>query len=155
METGPFLAYIEGRQMRWKFTLDQCIDDAGADPRARLLAVFDALRSWAASQPGFRSFSFTHAMVELAGPQHPAHIMVTSNKRALRKRILELSEATGTPDPNFLTDQLLLIYEGAISNHALGNVDEAADKAHATARQLISAASPLPVSTFLAGPETH
>ncbi|MFF9350154.1 TetR/AcrR family transcriptional regulator [Streptomyces sp. NPDC014734] len=150
MDTEPFLAYIDGRQARWRLTLDQCIEEAGDDPRARLLAVFDALRAWADSQPGFRSFSFTHAMVELAGPQHPARTVLTANKQALRRQMLELAEATGTPDPGLLTDQLLLIYEGAIANHALGTVDRPADRAHATARQIIAAASPLPLHTFLA-----
>ncbi|ARF58361.1 hypothetical protein [Streptomyces gilvosporeus] len=149
MNTEHFLAYVDGRQIRWRLALEQCINEAGTDPRARLLAIFDALRSCAASQQGLRSFSFTHAITELAGPQDPVRAMVTTHKETLRQQMLELSEATGTPDPDLLTDQLLLVYEGAIANHAFGNVDNATDKAHTTARQLIAAASPLPLNTFL------
>ncbi|WP_433855423.1 hypothetical protein [Streptomyces kronopolitis] len=153
MNTEHFLAYLDGRQIRWRLTFDQCVDDAGPDPRARLLAVFDALRSCAESHQGLRSFSFTHAVTELAGPQSPIRTTVAATKQALRKRLLELSEATGTPAPDLLAEQLLLLYEGAITSHALGTMSDAAGKAHATARQLIAAASPLPQDAFLIGPD--
>ncbi|MFJ9211766.1 TetR-family transcriptional regulator [Streptomyces sp. L-9-10] len=153
MDTAPFLAYLDGRHVRWQLTLDQCVDDAGDDPRARLLAVFDALRSWAASSPGFRSCALVNAMVELADPQHPARSVTAAHKRALRARMLELAEATGAPDPGLLVDQLLLVYEGAIAGHAVGSVEKAEDKAHLTARRLIAAATPHPMDSFWAGPD--
>ncbi|GAA3194857.1 MULTISPECIES: hypothetical protein [Streptomyces] len=154
MNTDHVLAYLDGRHVRWRLTFDQCLDEAGPDPRARLLAVFDALRACAVSPQGLRSFSFTHAVTEMSGPQSSIRTTVVTAKQALRKQLLGLAETTGTPDPDLLTDQLLLLYEGAVANHALGTVDHAADTAHATARQLIAAASPLPLQTFPIGPES-
>jgi hypothetical protein len=136
-----FLAYLDGRQMRWRMTLDDCIDGAGEDPRARLLAVFEAVKEWAASSSGFRSCAFVNAQVELAEPEHhPIRAVVAAHKRALCDRVRQLAEATGAPDPGLLVDHLMLLYEGAIAQHTAGTVANAVDKAHATARQLIAAA---------------
>ncbi|MFH8570331.1 TetR family transcriptional regulator [Streptomyces sp. NPDC017993] len=154
MDTVAFLAYLDGRQTRWRLVLDDCIDDAGEDPRARLLAVFDALKEWATSPSGFRSCAFVHAQVELAPPEHPGRRVVARQKRAVRDRVRELAEATGTPDPDLLADQLLLLYEGVIAQYTVGTVENAADRAHATARQLIAAATPHPLDAFWAGPRT-
>lgn len=152
MDTGAFLAYLDGRQLRWRFTLDECVEAAGPDPRARLLAVFDALRAWARSpSSGLRSSAFINAHFELAKSAEPGRAVIAQHKRALRSRMLELAEVTGAPDPGLLVDQLLLIYEGAVANHSLGNVAEPADKAHSTARQLIAAATPQPMDAFWAG----
>ncbi|MBX6768095.1 MAG: TetR/AcrR family transcriptional regulator, partial [Actinomadura rubrobrunea] len=109
---GLILAYLNGREVRWQALLDRCVRDAGDDPRTRLLAVFDALKEWASSQSRYRGCSFVNAMAELADPDHPARTLVTSYKRALRDRIFELAQATGAADPELLTDQLLLLYEG-------------------------------------------
>ncbi|WP_326653511.1 MULTISPECIES: hypothetical protein [unclassified Streptomyces] len=152
MDTAAFLAYLDGRQVRWRLTLDECIEAAGRDPRARLLAVFDALRAWAHSPSGgFRSSAFINAHFELAKPENLGRTVITQHKRALRDRMLELAEVTGAPEPGLLVDQLLLIYEGAVANYSLGNVDEPADKAHRTARQLIAAATPQPMDAFWVG----
>lgn len=152
MSTAAFLSYLDGRQVRWRLILDECVEAAGGDPRAQLLAVFDALREWAASPSGgFRSNAFVHAQYELARPASPGRAAVARHKRALRSRMLALAEATGTPDPGLLVDQLLLIYEGAVVNHSLDNVVEPANKAHLTARRLIAAATPQPIDAFWTG----
>ncbi|MGW7410872.1 hypothetical protein [Streptomyces sp. NPDC054863] len=151
VNTAAFLAYLDGRQVRWRLTLDARLEAADPDPRAQLLAVFDALRDWADSAAGgMRSNAFVQAQFELAGPTSPSRAVVTQHKRALRRRMLALAEATGTPDPGFLVDQLLLIYEGTVANHSLGNIADPADKAHRTARRLIAAATPQPLDAFWA-----
>jgi AcrR family transcriptional regulator len=144
---GLILAYLDGRDVRWRGTLERAIETAGDDPSARLLAVFDALRSWAVSESRFRGCSFANAMAELADPGHPAREFVTSRKKVLRDRMLDLAQATGTTDPGLLVDRLLFVYEGAIANHAFGNVTDAVDKAHATAWLLIHDATSAPAET--------
>ena len=79
MNTEAFLSYLDGRQVRWRLTLDDCIDGAGEDPRTRLLAVFEAQKEWAASPSGFRSCAFVNAQVELANPEdHPIRAVVAA-----------------------------------------------------------------------------
>ncbi|MEV5568934.1 TetR/AcrR family transcriptional regulator [Spirillospora sp. NPDC052269] len=136
------IAYLEGRETRWQLRLQRAID-AADDPRGRLLAVFDALSGWAGSESRFRGCSFVNALAELAEPNHPARAIVHAYKAALRDCVFQLAEESGTPDPELLTDQLLLVYEGAISTNSLGNVEEAFGKAHFTAEQLINAAVPV------------
>jgi hypothetical protein len=152
VNTAALLAYLDGRQTRWRLTLDAAVDAAGDDPRARLLAVFDALREWAHSvSDGLRSNAFIQAQYESDRPDGIARTVIAQHKRTLRGRMLALAEATGTPDPGLLVDQLLLVYEGSVVNHSLGTVTESADKAHRTARQLIAAATPQPLDAFWAG----
>ncbi|MFD5353939.1 hypothetical protein [Streptomyces sp. NPDC058657] len=149
---AAFLAYLDGRQLRWRLTLDAAVASAGDDPRARLLAVFDALREWACSSVGgFRSNAFVQAQYEAGRAGGVARTVIAQHKHSLRSRMLALAEATGAPDPGLLVDQLLLIYEGSVVNHSLGTVAESADKAHRTARQLIAAATPQPLDGFWAG----
>ncbi|MFJ2738671.1 hypothetical protein ACIO3O_03285 [Streptomyces sp. NPDC087440] len=151
--TAAFLAYLDGRQTRWRLILDAAVDSAGDDPRARLLAVFDALREWACgtSADGFRSNAFIQAQYESDHPDGVARAVIAGHKRTLRARMVALAEATGTPDPGLLVDQLLLVYEGSTVNHSLGTVAESAATAHRTARQLIAAATPQPLDAFWAG----
>lgn len=113
------------------------------DPDARLLAVFDALRTWHAD-PRFRGCSFANAAAELTTPDHPARAVVTAHKQALRVRITELAGATAHPAPDRLTDQLLLLIEGATTTQALGTVSNAVDEAQAMAKDLVDAHAATP-----------
>ncbi|MCP2339929.1 TetR/AcrR family transcriptional regulator [Actinomadura rupiterrae] len=137
------MAYLEGRETRWQLRLQRAIDDAGDDPRARLLAVFDALEGWAQSESQFRGCSFVNALAELAEPDHPARAVIHSYKAALRDCVFQLAQESRTADPELLTDQLMLVYEGAISTNSLHTVENAVGKAHFTAAQLINASVPV------------
>lgn len=141
LDTATLMAYLDGRQVRWQVTLDECINEAGEEPGARLLAVFDALQQWASDPSRFRGCFFSYATAELAGKEHPLRLMIGSSKQTLREKVLGLAKATDALEPEELVDQLLLIYEGAIAAHALGHVHGAAGTAHMTARQLIAAAT--------------
>ncbi|MFJ5848950.1 TetR/AcrR family transcriptional regulator [Streptomyces sp. NPDC092903] len=136
-------AYLQARDARWRATVEECVTAAGDDPGARLLAVFEALRTWHAD-PRFRGCSFANAAAELTAPDHPARAVVTAHKQALRARITELAGATGHPAPCRLTDQLLLLIEGATTTQALGTVSDAVDEARAMAGDLIDARTTTP-----------
>lgn len=131
-------AYLEGRDIRWRTTLEQHIGAAGDDPRAQLLAVFDALREWH-TDPRFRGCSFANATAELADAAHPARAIVAAHKTALRDRMTGLAHATGHADPDRLVDQLLILFEGATTTQALGTVTDAVETARTTARALVHA----------------
>lgn len=134
---GLIAAYLEGRDMRWRVTWEDAIIAAGDDPRARLLAVFDALEPWAV-EPCYRGCSFANAAAELADHDHPARRVVSAHKQAMRQRLTELAHAAGFADPERVVAQLLMLVEGAITTTALGTVDKAPETAHATAQQLLT-----------------
>ncbi|MGH3099065.1 MAG: TetR/AcrR family transcriptional regulator [Streptosporangiales bacterium] len=130
-------AYLEGRDLRWRLTFEEAVTAAGDDPRARLLAIFDALKLWS-SEPRYRGCSFANAAAELADSHHPARDVVSAHKHAMRQRLADLAHAANVADPKLVVDQLLMLFEGAITTTALGTVDEATDKARATAQQLLA-----------------
>lgn len=129
-------SYLEGRDLRWRTTLEDTMANADHEPRAQLLAMFDTLKIWH-SDPRFRGCSFANAAAELADADHPARAVVTTHKYSLHERMIELACATGHPHPELLTDQLMMLFEGATTAQALGIVTDAAAKARATAEQLI------------------
>lgn len=129
-------SYLEGRDLRWRTTLEDTIANADHDPRTQLLAMFDALNIWH-SDPRFRGCSFANAAAELADPDHPARTVVTTHKHSLHKRMNELAHATTHPQPELLADQIMMLFEGATTAQALGIVTDAATKARTTAEQLI------------------
>lgn len=131
-------AYLEGRDIRWRTTLEETISRAGGDARSQLLAFFDALGTWH-SDPRFRGCAFANAAAELAGPDHPARAVVDAHKRSIRQRMSEIADRTPHTAPNLLVDQLLMLFEGATTTHALDTVTHAVDKARMTAAALIYA----------------
>ncbi|MCI2416036.1 TetR/AcrR family transcriptional regulator [Saccharopolyspora sp. K220] len=130
------IAYLEGRDVRWRATLDEAIANAGTDSRAQLLAFFDALKTWH-GDPRFRGCPFANAAAEFPGPDHPARAVVAAHKQAVQQRMTEIANNVPHTAPNLLVDQLMMLYEGATTTQALGVVTRAADKARATAAQLI------------------
>lgn len=131
-------AYLEGRDVRWRATLEDAITTAGDDSRARLLAFFDALKTWHAD-PRFRGCPFANAAAELAGHDHPARAVVTAHKQALHQRMTEIANTIPHTAPHLLVDQLMMLFEGATTTHALETVTHAAAKARMTAAQLVYA----------------
>lgn len=134
-KAGLISTYLQDRDARWRADLDTAIDAAGPDPIARILAVFDALALWV-SDPQFRGCSFVNAAAELAVHEHPARQVAIGHKQTLRARITELVNDAELPDPDRITDQLMLLFEGAVTATAMHSVDDAVRTARTTARQL-------------------
>lgn len=131
-------AYLEERDERWRDLLERTIAGAGDDRRARLLAIFDALEEWIATE-SFRGCSFVNAAAELADPDHPARGVIEASMGALRRRVLGLAEEAGYADPAATADRLLVLYEGALATKAVGVVDQPARTARATAEWVLAA----------------
>lgn len=131
-------AYLEGRDTRWRATLEDAISQAGDDHRAQLLAFFDALKTWHAD-PRFRGCSFANATAELSNPDHPARAVATAHKQALRDRMSEIASNIPNTGPSLLVDELMMLFEGATTTQALQTVSHAADKARTMAANLVYA----------------
>ena len=82
------------------------------DPQHRLLAVFDVLDQWFRRRD-FRGCAFINATVELASPDHPAGEAVMAHKTRCRQYFRALAEAAGLEDPDAISDQWMLLTEGA------------------------------------------
>ncbi|GGR77392.1 TetR family transcriptional regulator [Streptomyces nojiriensis] len=119
-------AYLERRDRRWLDSL-RTAALAPAQPRARVLAVFDWLADWFA-EPDFRGCAFLNAYGELgaAAPE-----IVRIHKAELRALLAGL-----TADPA-LADRLLILTEGATAVATLTPGPEPAHRAREIAELLL------------------
>ncbi|MEV7560354.1 TetR/AcrR family transcriptional regulator [Streptomyces sp. NPDC089795] len=127
-------AYLERRDRRW---LDSLRTTAAtpAEPRARVLAVFDWLAVWF-TEPDFRGCAFLNAYGEL-GAAAPEIVRV--HKAELHALLADLTAgltADRTADPA-LADRLLILTEGATTVAALAPGPEPAHRAREIAELLL------------------
>jgi AcrR family transcriptional regulator len=133
-------AYLRDRHERWMRRWERHIG-AATNSTDRLLAIFDALAAWAAEGGAARGCAFVDAAAELGDRDHPAWREIDAHKQELRARLRELGEAAGRDDADRLADQLLLLYEGALSALLVGHVEAPIAQARAVAHALLSAAT--------------
>ncbi|MFD5412350.1 TetR/AcrR family transcriptional regulator [Streptomyces nojiriensis] len=119
-------AYLERRDRRWLDSL-RTAALAPAQPRARVLAVFDWLADWF-TEPDFRGCAFLNAYGEL-GAAAPEIVRV--HKAELLALLAGL-----TADPA-LADRLLILTEGATAVAALTPGREPARRAREIAELLL------------------
>lgn len=131
-------AYLRDRHERWMQRWENHIG-AASDPADRLLAIFDALDEWAKKGGAARGCAFVDAAAELSDRAHPAWGEIDAHKREVRDRLVQLAEAIDRADPGGVADQLLLIYEGALSALLIGHVERPTTQARAMARVLLHA----------------
>ena len=115
---------------------------AGAeDPRAKLVAMFDAVGRLADS-PQCLGCTFQGAAGEFPDPEHPGHRVAVAHKQAVLDRLAGLAEAAGLRDPAELAQQLLLLMDGAWVAARIFGPDNPAAQVPAAARALIAARGP-------------
>lgn len=108
------------------------------DPYGRLLAVFDVLGRWFRRRD-FRGCAFINTTVELADPRHPAQEAVMAHKTRCRRYFRALAEAAGLDDPDAISDQWMLLTEGATITALVEGDQAAARKARAGADAILRA----------------
>ncbi|WP_242454444.1 TetR/AcrR family transcriptional regulator [Bailinhaonella thermotolerans] len=117
----------------------RAMDDAGDDPRVRVLAVFDELDRITAA-PGFRGCRHTSAELAIADPAHPVHAEARAFKDDLHALFAAELDRLGHPDPRFGADQILVLVDGVFA-HAVTRPDaRPARAARALAETVLSAA---------------
>lgn len=128
-------AVLDRRHRIWTAGLQKRID-ATADPRRKLLAVYDYLADWFA-EDSFRGCAFINAFGEL-GSQSPDIAERTREHKESFQRVLAglVADAGGNPA---LAPQLALLAEGAQTTAAISGSPEAAQQARQAAEILINA----------------
>jgi AcrR family transcriptional regulator len=130
------LHMLDDRFFTWFVTE---VEARSEDPHERLLAVFDVLDRWF-RRPNYRGCAFINATVELAEPTHPAHTAVLSHKDRSRAYFRELAVAAGVDNPDDLSDQWMLLSEGATVTALVEDDRHAARRARKAAEALLAAA---------------
>jgi AcrR family transcriptional regulator len=130
-------AYLEHRMEISKARL-RAAAEANADPRERLLSVFDAQAALFA-RPGYHGCAFNRATAE-AQPGSAAYDVPRAYRRWLRDYLRDLAAAAGAPDPDTLASQIHLLYDGAMMAASLDGNAGVTAASRAAAAALLDAA---------------
>ncbi|MFJ8193624.1 TetR/AcrR family transcriptional regulator [Streptomyces sp. NPDC096094] len=138
--------YLAARDERWREMLADRLEAAsGQGPAARVLAVFEASRAWAAEY-GAKGCSMINAHAEISDPAHPAYPVITGQKRWMLDLFARLAreagaagggDAAGGAGVDRLARTLMLLHEGALVTHGLGVFPDPFGQALDQARDLL------------------
>lgn len=129
-------AYLAARDESFRARVTEHVEQAGADPTHRVLAVFDSLSEWMASNNP-RGCAFVNALAELVAPDHPGRQVAFAEKEWLRELFSTLATELGVARPAQLANQLLAVHEGAIVIYSVAADQDAAQTARDAAAALI------------------
>jgi AcrR family transcriptional regulator len=135
-------AYIRECDDAWFACMHQAADQV-ADPRQKLLAIFETLARITA-QPTFRGCPMLNTHTEFPDPEHPAHLVAVAHKQRVRDWMRDLAQQAGAADPEQLADELLLILNGTYTTAAVLGSSGPARRTPELARRLIWAACQTP-----------
>ncbi|MGW6458350.1 TetR/AcrR family transcriptional regulator [Streptomyces sp. NPDC055078] len=122
--------YLAARDERWRAFLAERLEAAGPAAGARVLAVFNASRDWAAEHSA-RGCSMVNAHAEISDPGHPAYAVITGQKAWMLALLTDLA------GDESLGRTLMLLHEGALVAHGLGIFPDALGTAREQARSLL------------------
>ncbi len=79
------------------------------------------IMAYLSTQPNHRGCAFANAAVELSDPNHPGRVVITRHCHRVHDHLTDRLEAAGCHNPSDITDQLLLLVDGAhLSAQAVG-----------------------------------
>jgi AcrR family transcriptional regulator len=134
---GLILAYLAARHAGIRDRMTERLA-AYETPRERLLGVFD-LQAEIFAEPGFHGCAFVNASAE-ACPGSPIEGAVVEYRAWLLALFSELVAATDANDPDALTREMLVLYDGAGVVARMDRDPHAASRARAVAERLLAAA---------------
>jgi hypothetical protein len=114
------------------------MQNAGDDPRARLLAIFDMLAT-VIKDPDFRGCRYLSADLALADPDHPAHAVTREYRDHLHKLLEDELTTLGHHEPAVAANQLLLLIDGLLATGATRSDTNPGQLARQLAEQVIGA----------------
>jgi AcrR family transcriptional regulator len=134
---GLVAEYLRRRDEGWKAYLREATED-GAEPKEKLLAVFEAYEEWLVGED-FRGCAFANAAAEIPDPDHPARVVARRHKQGVRDHLAVLAAEAGFGEPRILAERLLLLLEGAAATAAMRRSREPIGVARSLARELLDA----------------
>jgi AcrR family transcriptional regulator len=133
------LAVLRRRDEEFRNWFMHAVEARAKTPRARLLAVFDAIAEWFDGRD-FSGCMFINASAEFAEADDPIHGAAAKHKRLILGYLREQAEAAGADDASTLAMELMLLMEGAIVMAYVAGETDSAARAKAAARTLLKAA---------------
>jgi len=131
-------AYLERHNVIWRERLISRITARYAEPRERLLGVFDVLGE-RFTEPDYRGCAFVNASAETR-PGGPIEQVSDTSRAWLVDLLADLARQAGVAEPEPLARQLALLYHGASLSARMDRDLTAAATARAAAAALLDAA---------------
>ncbi len=113
----------------------------GKDPKSRLLGAFRSLKGIVEAE-SFRGCAFINAATERADPGDPIHGRVARYKRGLRELFASLATEACAAQPDLLAWQLLILWDGAVTEAYIQQRPDLVDAAVSAADTLIRSSLP-------------
>ncbi|HEX6870490.1 MAG TPA: TetR/AcrR family transcriptional regulator [Micromonosporaceae bacterium] len=134
------LAYLDRVDQAWFGALRTAARAAGDEPRAQLVAMFDAL-STACRRDGYHGCAFINTAAE-SDPGSDVHARTVEHKQLVRTWLTDLASRAGAADPALLARQLALLLDGGLAAGVLDADPTVPAAAKAAAHTLVEAACP-------------
>ncbi|MGA4846942.1 TetR/AcrR family transcriptional regulator [Streptomyces sp. G5(2025)] len=128
--------YLADRDERWKAFLAGYLE-AAPTPRARILAVFDASRDWAADRSA-KGCGMVNAHAEISDAAHPAYPVIIGQKAWMLALFTGLAREVSPDGAERLARTLMLLHEGGLVAHGLRVFPDALDQARGDAERLLA-----------------
>jgi AcrR family transcriptional regulator len=132
-------AYLDARSRRYWQWWDGVMAQNANDPRQQLPDLFEAI-AVRTRRPEFRGCAFTKAVTEFPEEGSLARVVALAHKKELRKRLLKLCRTLGARQPDVLSNQLLMLIEGAYSTAGILGKRDAVKATARAAEALVDAA---------------
>jgi AcrR family transcriptional regulator len=130
--------YLTERHAKWRERVDTQLLQRFTTPRERLLGVFDILGELI-EEPNFRGCAFNNANAE-AAPGGAVSQAIEDFREWIHALFAGLCKEAGAKDPEALTQQLVLLYDGASIKGHIDHDPAAAKTARAMAAVMVEAA---------------
>jgi AcrR family transcriptional regulator len=133
-------AYVERADRLYRAWFQATLDEAGSDPRARILHLFDAQMEQV-DPSRCRGCPFLMVLAEIPDVDLPAHRRAVASRVWVRDAFAgltaDLAEVVAVDDPEALADQLMLLFEGVYATAASVGRTGPTTQAGAIARALL------------------
>jgi AcrR family transcriptional regulator len=133
-------AYLEQRSGAWRAIVAETLPTRWATPRERIAGIFAMLGEWFAA-PGYRGCPFINASAE-AEPGGPVQQVADRHRAWVRELFAGLAREAGAGDPDGVSAQLVLLYDGAMVGAQLDRSAAPATAAQAAATAILDTATP-------------
>ena len=109
---------------------------AGAEPRQRMLVLFDILHEWYTKEE-FRGCMFINATAQFPAPHDPIHLAAGKHGERLYQEVRDMAAQAGAAEPDVLAAQLMLVVAGVLVSQHSAKSPEISAAARAMAELLI------------------
>jgi AcrR family transcriptional regulator len=135
-------AYLQRRSEGWQATVAEVLPTRWNTPRERIVGIFTLLTEWFAA-PGYHGCPFINASAEAASSA--AVEAVRDRHRAwVRELFAGLAREAGAADPDALSAQLVLLYDGSMVGAQLDRSAAPGEAAQVAAAALVGRAARQP-----------